>query len=241
VHLVSTRSSDTIVKLSPHGGRGGASPDLLIAEANHRIANNLMLIAGLLGMQADALKKSGEPRSAAAARQMLEEVRGRIETVGRLHRLLSRPTVGSTLDLGRYLADIAKAAVTSLSATGAMTLDVSGCGACDAPSPQAMSIGFIVGELATNAVKYSHPAGVGGRIELSCRRRADGSTLIRLADDGVGLPEGFDPQTSQGLGMRMMRTLTGQLGASLTFAPSDVGLTVDLVVPETPMPDGLSE
>jgi len=240
VHLVSTQSSDTIVKLPTQGASDGPPPDLRLAEANHRIANNLMLIAGLLGMQVDALKKSGEAVSAETAQRMLEEVRARIETVGRLHRLLSRPSVGSTLDLGEYLAEIAKAAISSLSAAGAMVLDVSGCGACETPTQQALSIGFIVGELATNAVKYAHPAGVGGRLELGCHSQRDGSILIRLADDGVGLPEGFDPKTSQGLGMRMMRSLAGQLGARLTFTPSDVGLTVDLLVP-APTPNGLAD
>jgi len=40
--------------------------------------------------------------------------------------------------------------------------------------------------------------------------------------------------------MRMMRSLASQLGARLTFAPSDVGLTVDLLVPE-PTPNGLAD
>jgi two-component sensor histidine kinase len=241
MHLVSTQTSDTVVKLPGNDAFGDASPELRFAESNHRIANNLMLIAGLLGMQSDVLKKSGEPMSAEAARRLLEEVRGRIETVGRLHRLLSRPEIGSTVYLGEYLTDIAKAAVASLSVADATRLDVSACESCETSTQQALSIGFIVGELATNAVKYAHPAGVAGRIDLACHRRPDGSILVRLTDDGVGLPEGFDPMISQGLGMRMMRSLTSQLGASLLFTPSDIGLTVDLIVPATPLSNGIFE
>jgi len=241
MHLVSTQAADTVVKLPGNDALGDASPELRFAESNHRIANNLMLIAGLLGMQSDALKKSGKPMSAEDARRLLEEVRGRIETVGRLHRLLSRPEIGSTVYLGDYLTDIAKAAVASLSVAGATHLDVSACDSCETSTQQALSIGFIVGELATNAVKYAHPAGVPGRIDLACRRQPGGSVLVRISDDGVGLPEGFDPQTSQGLGMRMMRSLTHQLGANLSFTPSDIGLTVDLVVPATPPSNGMFE
>jgi two-component sensor histidine kinase len=241
MHLVSTQATDTVVKLPGNDGFGDASPELRFAESNHRIANNLMLIAGLVGMQSDAVKKSGEAMSAEATRRMLEEVRGRIETVGRLHRLLSRPEIGSTVYLGEYLTDIAKAAVASLSVAGATHLDVSACESCETSTLQALSIGFIVGELATNAVKYAHPAGVAGRIDLICHRRPDGSILVRLSDDGVGLPEGFDPKTSQGLGMRMIRSLTSQLGAKLTFTPSDFGLTVDLVAPATPPSNGMLE
>jgi two-component sensor histidine kinase len=80
-------------------------------------------------------------------------------------------------------------------------------------------------------VKYAHPAAVKGRIELGCYRRPAGGILIQIADDGVGMPEGFDPAKDGGLGMRMVRMLSDQLGASLTFESTGVGLTVRLLIP----------
>jgi two-component sensor histidine kinase len=78
--------------------------------------------------------------------------------------------------------------------------------------------------LVTNSVKYAHPARVKGKIRLTCAR-VDGATRITLADDGVGLPDGFDPDTSGGMDLRMTRLLAKQLQARLSFRSSDLGLT----------------
>jgi two-component sensor histidine kinase len=210
---------------------GASSHDILIGESNHRIANNLTLIAGLLRLQAADLAKAGRPLSAKEACFLLEEVGGRIETVGRLHRILADAGRGEGVDLQRFLRDIAEAAVGSMSLAGDVRLETASSGVCAIPTQQALPIGFIIGELVTNAMKYSHPAGVRGQIELGCHPRPEGAILIQIADDGVGLPENFDPRHDGGLGLRMVRMLADQLGASLTFESSSIGLTVRLLIP----------
>jgi two-component sensor histidine kinase len=209
-----------------------ASPaDVLIGESNHRIANNLTLIAGLLRLQAADLAKAGATLSAEDACLLLQEVGGRIETVGRLHRLLADAGRGERLDLHQFLHDIAVAAIGSMSRAGDMTLGPAMGDVCAIPAQQALPVGFVVGELVTNAVKYAHPAGVRGSIELSCHARPEGAILIQIADDGVGLPEDFDPRRDGGLGLRMVRMLADQLGANLAFESTGIGLAVRLLIP----------
>jgi two-component sensor histidine kinase len=205
--------------------------DLMIAESNHRIANNLTLIAGLLRLQATDITKQGRALEARDACLLLEEVGGRIETVGRLHRLLADAGRRAALDLRQYMRDIAEAAIGSMSLAGDVVLEPALSGACSIPALQALPVGFIIGEVVTNAVKYAHPAAVKGRIRLGCHARPEGAILIQIADDGVGLPEGFDLKRDGGLGMRMVRLLADQLGASLTFESSSIGLTVRLLIP----------
>jgi two-component sensor histidine kinase len=215
--------TDELPKTSPS--------DLLIGESNHRIANNLTLIAGLLRLQASDIAKAGQTLSAEDACLLLEEVGGRIETVGRLHRLLADVGQTETLDLRGFLHDIAEAAVQSMSLAGDVTLAPALSDACSIPAHQALPLGFIIGEVVTNAVKYAHPAGVKGRIDVGCHARPEGAILVQIADDGVGLPEGFDPRRDGGLGMRMVRMLAGQLGANLAFESTSIGLTVRLLIP----------
>jgi two-component sensor histidine kinase len=205
--------------------------DVLIGESNHRIANNLTLIAGLLRLQASEVAKTGRALSAQDVCVLLEEVGGRIETVGRLHRLLAQVGRGENLDLQQFLHDIAGAAIGSMSVAGDILFGPVAGDACAIPAQQALPVGFIVGELITNAVKYAHPAGVKGRVKLDCQRRPEGAILIEVADDGVGLPEGFDAKRGGGLGLRMVRLLADQLGASLSFDSSDIGLVVRLLIP----------
>jgi two-component sensor histidine kinase len=205
--------------------------DWLVEESNHRIANNLTLIAGLLRLQAAGIARAGEPLSPADACTALEEAGSRIESVGRLHRLLAAGRGSSKLDLGAYIRDIAEAAVASMTSSSETSLRLVSTAVCKIEPRQALPVGFIVGELVTNAVKYAHPTGVDGVIELGCHRAVGGGTTVRVADDGIGLPDGFDASVGGGLGMRMVRSLARQLGATLEFVPEEIGLTVTLTLP----------
>lgn len=206
-----------------HAGSG-----VQIAESNHRIANNLTLMAGMLRLQANEIAKSGRVLNADDVQVLLAEVGGRIETVGRLHRLLAQGGV-CHLDMTEYLQDIAQATVQSMGRN--IALAPASSTSCQLRPQIALSVGFVVGEAVTNAVKYAHPAGAPGVIALDCQRLADGSTIVRICDDGVGLPQDFDPNSDGGLGMRMMRSLAKQLGAALEFVSHATGLTVELRLP----------
>jgi two-component sensor histidine kinase len=94
---------------------------------------------------------------------------------------------------------------------------------------QATPVALIVSELVTNALKYAHPAGVAGRILVSCRLTGAG-LVVEVTDDGVGLSEDFDPHSDGGLGFRVVRGLARQLGADLVYESSDIGLIVRLVL-----------
>lgn len=108
------------------------------------------------------------------------------------------------------------------------------------PSDTAGPIMLIVGEAVTNAVKYAHPAGVPGKIHIDCRREKEGALLIEVTDDGVGLPEGFDPAVDGNFGFQLMRSLSEKLGANLTFKSESLGLRMTLHVPAAAcaVPDG---
>jgi two-component sensor histidine kinase len=47
--------------------------------------------------------------------------------------------------------------------------------------------------------------------------------LLSVIDDGPGLPEGFDPAASKGLGMKIVRSLVRQIGGTMQFAPGEGG------------------
>jgi two-component sensor histidine kinase len=94
-----------------------------------------------------------------------------------------------------------------------------------------LSIGFIVVELVTNAVKYAHPTGVAGEIKVACAQDPDGTITVAVSDDGVGLPEGMDPMKADSLGLRIVRSLAAQLGARVSFAHDALGLSCVLQIP----------
>jgi two-component sensor histidine kinase len=213
--------------------------DAASSEADHRIANHLSLIASLLRMQKKALKEA-RSFSRQDAEWLLDDCGRRIETVARVHRLLAgRGDEHAQIDVREYLGDLARGIVEGIATSSECALDFS----CDddvaVVAEHVAPLGLLVGELVTNAVKYSHPAGVRGKIAVHCSRGADGAIIVSVSDDGVGLPEDFDPQVSGNIGFRMMRSLVQRLQGELDFDSSGLGLGVTLKIPAPRAPHTL--
>ena len=83
------------------------------------------------------------------------------------------------------------------------------------------------------------PTASRGRIELVAERTGD-DLVVRVRDNGRGLPEGFDPAASDGLGLQIVRTLvTSELGRQpARWAPPDgqPGTEVVLTLPGAGLP-----
>lgn len=214
---------------SPSGPR--PSTEELHREANHRIANNLAMIAGLVRLHASNVSAGQEEVfSRRDVRMLLDEIGSRIETVGRLHRLLSNPGVDGTIDLAAHLRETCETLVTTLP-HDEIGLAFRAGGDCMVTPDAAGPIGLVVSELVTNAVKHAHPAGAPGKILVRCGPGLAGGIYVDVEDDGVGLPEDFDPWKDGGLGFRVVRNLAYQLGARLAFDMDGLGLKVKLIVP----------
>lgn len=217
--------------LVPSNGLRLATDDLN-REANHRIANNLSAIAGLVRLHAaEVASRRADLFSGADVRSMLDEIGSRIETVGRLHRLLSDAPPGEEINLAVHLTETAEALVSSLSRGDLISLSCDGVENCYIDPDQAAPVALIVNELVTNAIKHSHPAGAPGNIMVRCGVGLGGSLYVEVEDDGVGLPEDFDPRTDGSLGFQVVRGLADQLGARLVFDGDGIGLRVRLMVP----------
>jgi two-component sensor histidine kinase len=88
----------------------------------------------------------------------------------------------------------------------------------DIPTGFAIPLAFIVNELITNSAKYAK-SNITVRLETT---PIIGHSLS-VSDDGPGLPEGFDPARSKGLGMKIIAALVRQIGGALHIAPGDEG------------------
>lgn len=218
---------------SPNGPRPSA--DELHREANHRIANNLAMIAGLVRLHATNVSSGqDEVLTRRDVRSLLDEIGSRIETVGRLHRLLSNPSAEGAIDLTVHLEETCQALIATIPHSQ-IGLSFRSSGPCMVTPDGAGPIGLIVSELVTNAVKHAHPAGAPGKILVRCGPGLGGGLFVDVEDDGVGLPEDFDPWKDGGLGFRVVRNLAYQLGARLAFDMDGLGLKVKLILPAVTM------
>jgi two-component sensor histidine kinase len=93
------------------------------------------------------------------------------------------------------------------------------------PISVAVPVGLIINELLSNALKHAFEGRGEGKIEVSLAASEGGRVNLTVSDDGVGLPPGFDINTSKTLGLRLVKILTeDQLQGTLEVT-SDGGAT----------------
>lgn len=203
----------------------------LVAEANHRVANSLTLLGSLVRMQARAVGKAGIPHTNAEVRMMFDGIAARIATVGQIHRLLAHMPSEGTIALNAHLREICSALINAFSSEQQEVRIVHHGMDCQILTKYVQPLTLIICEVLTNAIKYSHPAGVPVDLELTCEARDDGTLTIALSDDGIGLPEGFNPSRDGGIGFQIIRALSADMGAGLVIQSDNLGVTFSLTIP----------
>jgi len=202
-----------------------------LAEADHRIANNLASLSGVIRLQRNAISKSGKTFTAGQVCILLEDISARIEVTAKLHKSLALSNNGNGVNLGDFLQEISEM-IGTLSPKARMNLTVDNSCAGYIDPRHALHAGLITAELLTNASKYAHPTGLAVKVDIRCETNGDGSFLVEVNDDGVGFPESFDPSTDGGLGFQLMRALANGLDAELQFQHDSLGVCARLVRPK---------
>ncbi|HEY2837074.1 MAG TPA: sensor histidine kinase [Rhizomicrobium sp.] len=203
----------------------------LAAEANHRVANTLTLLGGLIRMQAKAIGRADKPFTNAEVRLMLDGIAARVATLGQLHRVLAHAPSDGAVSLNGHLREIGANLIDAFSTKQRPVAIHYAGGDCLVPARHVQSITLILCEILTNAMKYAHPTGIPVKISMLCEASSKDVLEITVSDDGIGLPEDFDTAKDGGLGFQIMRALTTELGATLDIFSDSLGSTFRLSVP----------
>jgi two-component sensor histidine kinase len=84
------------------------------------------------------------------------------------------------------------------------------------PTKTLSTLGIMINELITNAMKHAFAGREGGTIRVRATR-AGGRATISVEDDGIGMPEGSGFGDFSGLGLKLSKLLADQLDASLAI------------------------
>jgi two-component sensor histidine kinase len=170
----------------------------LIQELHHRVKNNLQTIAALLRMQARRLE-------VADARQAVEEAVNRILSVAVIHEFLSHQDsrVINMRDVGnRILTQLRQGLV---SPDKHISFGLEGP-PIFLPSRQATACALVINELLQNAVEHGFQEGASGHVSVTFQDNGDG-VVVRVRDDGAGLPASFNLGNAESLGLQIVQTL----------------------------------
>jgi two-component sensor histidine kinase len=203
------------------------SKDAAIREVHHRVKNNLQTISSLLRLQA---RRTSSPEAHAA----IEESVRRIRSIALVHETLSRaPGEQVTFDeIVRPLVRMVEEGLVS----DERPVQIEVRGEAGEIHPQvATPLAVVVTELLQNAVDHAFRGDPVEPGRILVEFKSDGDELVlRVHDNGVGLPPGFDIERSGGLGLTIVRALvTADLGGTIAMH-DDGGTLVELRVPLRP-------
>ena len=195
--------------------------EILIGEIYHRTKNNMQVICALLNMQS---KYTKDEQTLA----MFKEIDNRIKSMSLVHSKLYQSKDLSNINLKSYIEDLAhnlfnaykinpdKISLKLMADDVLITFD------------SAIPCCLVINEIITNSLKYAFPNDKEGEIRVSLRLIADcglqnadyeqsfelpkseirnpKSKMIELkiADNGIGMPKGFDPGNTNTLGLQII-------------------------------------
>ena len=184
---------------------------MLTQEFEHRLINGLQLIVSLLSMQ------SRTATTPEAADQLTIAAR-RVASLGRVHRRLHLLDHQDHVEFKEYLQHLCEDISGLLFPQGSGYAIVVEGAKAEIPTSMAIPLGFIVNELITNSAKYA-----AGHITVRIDVTSPTDRSLSVMDDGPGLPAGFEPADSKGLGMKIVLSLVQQIGGELYVMPRDSG------------------
>jgi two-component sensor histidine kinase len=195
--------------------------DAAIAESEHRIANDLAIIAAMV--RAAALKlRTDRHRDPDAAIAVLGDLSTKIDAIAHLHRLLIKQRGQGQIELSEYLGEVVKAAKSGLANSGSR-IAFEARTEFRQHAAHAAIMGLFLSEAITNALKHAE-----GDIRVVLSMSAQ-SLMLEVADNGPGPPAGFDEARSNGF--RLMHALAERLSGRLEFDKSSTGFSIRLAVP----------
>jgi PAS domain S-box-containing protein len=183
--------------------------EILLREIHHRVKNNLQIVSSLLHFQAKKVQD-------AQAISVFGEARLRLRSMILVHEKLYNSRDLSEVDFADYVRSLVGQLAQSFAhATRHVRTRVE-----TAPVmlhiESALPCGMILAELITNVFKYAFPEERSGEIVVRLAIAA-GRIELMVADNGAGLPAGFDPETARSFGWQLIRNLTEQLDGAIVI------------------------
>ena len=180
-----------------------AEKEVLLKEVYHRVKNNLQVISSLLGLQAESITSK-------KFRSMFQNSRDRVDSMALIHQKLYQSQDLDQVNLSAYIRSLAiHLFETYRSDTSRVSLHFD-MDDILLSVDLAVPCGLIVNELISNALKYAFPQDKGhqGKIQVSLHSKGKSLLELILKDNGIGLPDDFEIQKTESLGLRLVHILT---------------------------------
>ncbi len=182
--------------------------EILLREIHHRVKNNLQTITSLLDLQAESIKDE-ESRNAFKSSQnrirSMALIHERLYKSENLERIKAREYIQHLVEYleGTYQTSDSNINIKTEIENLFLNLDI------------AIPCGLIINELVSNSMKYAFRGKLSGDIFVSLKKYDNNNLLLKVVDNGSGIPDGLSPEKLQSLGLQLVDLLTKQINGKM--------------------------
>lgn len=197
----------------------------LLKEIHHRVKNNLQIVISLLNSQSAFLENED-------AILAIQNSQHRMHAMSLIHQKLYQSGNLASIDMLWYIQELVNYMKDSFGTDKKVFFSID-ADQINLDVAQAVPLGLILNEAITNAIKYAFGGNRKGKVVILFKKQNNDSFLLKISDNGIGLPVDFDPETTESLGMSLMRGLSEQLDGSFEVDSTD-GLTISVLFKNNP-------
>jgi PAS domain S-box-containing protein len=176
--------------------------DFLMKELNHRVKNNLAMVSSLINLKDSETEID------------LSGIQHQIEAIGLIHEKLYQ--TGNVTEIGcrGYISDLLNSVFSSFSRLPVRI--EANIDAVSIPTKAAMSLGLIVNEIATNAIKHGFNEKEAAVFSVNMKEdRENNRYELILSNTGNPFPEEINIDNSGTLGLRLINALVAQIDGTI--------------------------
>jgi two-component sensor histidine kinase len=199
--------------------------DLLLRELQHRVMNSLNILSSLLDVQKRYVV---DP----AAKEHLANARDRIIAMGTVYRHLYQAHTLEYVEFSEFLNTICNTSETAYVRGSKLSIEAE-AEPVQLSGAHAIALGMLTHELITNALKHAYSDGVRGHIKVILKHTDNDSIELRFSDNGRGLPDNFQIETTSSLGMKIIASTVRQLGGTLEINRLEPGTEFVIRLPSS--------
>lgn len=201
-----------------------AEKELLLKEIHHRVKNNLNIISNLLDLQSYSITDK-------ILLHHFNDAKKRIQTMGLIHEQLYQGNHLGKVDFGEYIKQLVNNIFCSCKSNYNKVNPIVKVDAILLNLETAIPCGLLINELLMNAFEHGFPDQKLGTVQITMFKDINQKLVLEVCDNGIGIPSTVNWETSNSLGLKLVRLLAKQLNGTITFDTSK-GTSISLIFSE---------
>ncbi len=197
--------------------------EVLLKEIHHRVKNNLQIVSSLFFFQS---KQINDPKML----EMFRDGQNRVKSMALIHEKLYQSGDLANIDFKEYIKKLANFLLQSYGVNQSKIKFKNNVNNVQLGVDTAVPCGLIVNELVSNSLKHGLKDSDSGEIKIDMGYDENNKLILKISDNGSGIPKDFNLEKSESLGLRLVHNLTTQLNGEIKFFNNN-GTKVKLVFP----------